>query len=350
MWSTEDINQEISEFSQKIAAGAKALQEIDALEFAPSAAEVIYSKKKLKLYRYISKSKSSSKIPVLIVFSLTNRPYILDLSPKCSLIKKLLNSGLDVYLLDWGYPDANDCQLSLEEYITDYLHNCVKIICKRYTSSSINLFGVCQGGVFSLCYSSLYPKYIKNLITIVTPVDFSTQDNLIHHLLLNIDIDALVKKMGNIPGGWLTQAFISLNPYRLLGKKYLGFLDQIKDVKSTKKFLAVEKWIYDVPDQAGETFRSFIKDFYQKNKLIKGVIKLKNRNVKLDRLTMPILNIIANNDHIVPPDACLALKNYIVNPDYTEKIFPGGHIGIFISQKTQSELSKTIAIWLKQRR
>jgi len=338
--------QEILEFNNKLARGLKTLADISEIDIATTPREAVYQEDKLTLYRYKPIIDRPQTRPLLIVYALVNRPYMLDLQPDRSLIKHLLEQGLDIYLIDWGYPEAADRYLTLEDYINGYLHRCVKTICKRHGIQQVNLLGVCQGGTLSLCYSALHPQYVSRLITMVTPVDFKTSDNLLSHWLAQLDVDLLVETLGNIPGEFLNWAFLAMKPFHLTGKKYLDMIEHLEDEAKVKNFLRMEKWIFDSPDQVGETFRQFIKEFFQKNNLLKGRIKIGEQKVDLRNITMPVLNIYANQDHLVPPQASKALKTAISSQEYSELIFIGGHIGIYVSQRAQQEIPPAIAGWL----
>jgi polyhydroxyalkanoate synthase len=124
----------------------------------------------------------------------------------------LLEAGLDVYLIDWGYPDRADRYLTLDDYINGYIDRCVDVIRKRHGLDKINVLGICQGGTFSLCYSAIHPQKVRNLVTMVTPVDFHTEDNLLSHWAKKLDVDLLVDTLGNIPGELMNWSFLSLKP------------------------------------------------------------------------------------------------------------------------------------------
>src|SRR4029078_11905427 len=132
---------------------------------------------------------------------------------------------------------------------------------------NIDLLGICQGGLICLLYS-LQALDINKLVLISCPIDFQTDDNVISHLFRKLDVDLLTQTFGNIPGLWLTNFFISMRPFELVGKKYLKFVDNIQSEIKTQEFLQVEKWLYDAPDQTAKSFSELIKDFYQQNQLI----------------------------------------------------------------------------------
>jgi polyhydroxyalkanoate synthase len=346
----DQVVQEMLEFNQKLGEGLKTLAEVQEIDVGSTPKEQIYQEDKLVLYRYKPKVDKPNPVPILIVYALVNRPYMMDLQPDRSLIKNLLEAGQDIYMIDWGYPNKVDRFLTLADYVNGYMHRCIKNICKRHGLNKINLLGVCQGGTLSLCYSALYPEQVKNLVTMVTPVDFKTPDNLLSSWVQKLNIDLLVDTLGNVPGELLNWTFLSMKPFRLTGQKYLDMVDNLHDTETAKNFLRMEKWIFDSPDQAGEAFRQFMKDFFQQNGLVEGKVILGEKRVELKNITMPVLNIYATEDHLVPPAASLALKKHVVTQDYTEFAFRGGHIGIYVSQRAQKEIPSTIGRWLDARR
>ena len=317
--------------------------------------EVICQEDKLTLYRFMPQGEPSLNIPVMIVYALVNRPYIVDLQDDRSLVANLLKLGLDVYLIDWGSASRADRWLTLDDYINGYLKNCVDAVCDRLAIDQINLLGICQGGTFSLCYSAIYPQKVKTLITMITPVDFH-----IHENLLNLwsgstlgtkafDVDLIVDTLGNIPGDFLNFEFLMLKPFQLGIEKYVKLAEIADSEDKLLNFLRMEKWIFDSPDQAGEAYRQFMKDFYQDNKLIQGEIELGGQRVNLQNIHVPILNIYAEHDHLVPPKSSIALQQYIGSEDYTVQSFATGHIGMYVSSKVQRDLPPAIANWLKAR-
>jgi poly[(R)-3-hydroxyalkanoate] polymerase subunit PhaC len=345
----DEAIEEVREFNSRLQRGLKALGELGDITVGATAKEAVYEEDKLVLYRFRPPQEKPDRIPVLIVYALVNRPYMVDLQEDRSIVRGLLQGGLDVYLIDWGYPDAGDRYLTLDDYINGYIDRCVDVVRKRSGVDAINILGICQGGTFSLCYSALHPAKVRNLITTVTPVDFHAGPNLLSRWSRHLDVDLLVDTLGNIPGELLNWTYLSLKPFRLTGQKYLDLVNLLDDPAQARNFLRMEKWVFDSPDQAGEAFRQFLKDFYQKNGLIKGEITIGNRRVDLKQITMPVLNIYASEDHLVPPAASRTLAQYIGTDDYRALEFPGGHIGIYVSGKSQKMIPPAICEWLRER-
>ena len=311
--------------------------------------EEVHRIDRVRLVHYKPTAAKPLKTPLLITYALVNRPYMVDIQEDRSMVANLLDQGMDVYLIDWGYPDRCERYLTLDDYINGYLDRAVDAVRKRHGVDSLNLLGICQGGTFSLCYAALHPEKVRNLITMVTPVDFHVRDGLLHIWAQHLDADALVDAFGNVPGEFMNWGFLMLKPLQLMVQKYLGFVSILDDEENLRSFLRMEKWIFDSPDQAGEAIRQFIKDFYQGNKLVRGEVELGGQRVDLARVTMPVLNVYAKEDHLVPPSASLCLRDHVGSKDVTTLAFPGGHIGIYVSSRAQRDLAPAIARWVRAR-
>lgn len=336
------LEREIAEFQRRLARSTATLARLPPIELATAAREVVLRDGKATLYRYRSTAKPSGLAPLLLVFALVNRPTVLDLEPDRSLVRRLLAAGTDVYLLDWGYPDRGDRHLDLAHYTLGTLHRAVQVMNAQH--GAIDLLGVCQGGTLALLYASLEPERIRRLVTMVTPVDFHTPDNLLAKWARGIDVDQLVATFGNVPGELLNATFRALMPFRLTLQKYLGLVDGADDPDRLATFLRMEQWILDSPDQAGVAFGEYVRWFFQENRLVNGGVALGGRPVDLRRITMPVLNIYANQDHLVPPSASRPLGGLVGSRDYEELAFEGGHIGIYVSGRS-AEIPAAITAW-----
>lgn len=322
------------------------LQSIEQVDVGTAEKELVFSQDKLRLYRFVSTQKKKNITPILIVYALVNRYYMMDLDQERSLIRRLLEQGMDVYLIDWGYPDPADRMLDMDDYVNGYLADSVEAVKKDSGFEQINILGVCQGGTLSLCYSAIYPQNIKNIITMVTPVDFSAGNNTLRELAQYIDMELVSQALGNTSGDEMNRSFASLNPITL---NYLKFIKANKTMADKEKalfFLRMEKWINDSPDQAGRMICEFVSKNFQANLLIKGQLQIGDDIVDLANITQPVLNIFGAFDHIVPPQASKALGKYIKSSDYTEAEFKSGHIGIYVSSKCNKEIPQTIATWV----
>lgn len=316
-----------------------------------TAKDLIYQEDKMKLYHYRPVVKKTCKVPTLIVYALVNRQYMMDLQPDRSVVKNLLELGLDLYIIDWGYPTAEDKYVTLDDYIEVYINDAVDQVLQQAGTSKLNIIGVCQGGTLAAVYTALNPHKVKNLITMVAPIDFEAgaADGLLFKWSRSMNVDNMVDALGVIPGELLNGGFDMLKPFQLMINKYLGIIDNFGDPETAENFIRMEKWILDSPDQAGEAYRRFIKDFYQENKLVKGTLEIGGQVVNMEDIDMPVLNIYGEQDHLVPPSASLPFHDYISSTDYELVGFPVGHIGMYVSAKAQKLLAPKIAEWLWKR-
>ena len=347
--SIERMAAEATRFQQKLGAGLETLREVGDFDYGATAKQEVWRDGKTVMYRFSGDREPTAKVPLLISYALVNRPYMVDLQADRSIVKGLLERGEDVYIIDWGYPDRSDRFLTLEDYIERFLGGAVDFLRRSHGLDAVNLLGICQGGAFSLCYASLHPAKIRNLVTMVTPVDFHTGDNMLSNWTRDMDVDLFVDTLGNVPADLMNMCYLTLKPWRLFVQKYVGLVDILDDTKAVEDFLRMEKWIFDSPDQAGEAFRQFIKQFYQGNGFVNGGIVIGDREVHLGMVEMPVLNIFAEQDHLVPPDASRALKGLVGSDDYSELSFRGGHIGIYVSGRAQKEVPTAIHDWLAER-
>mgnify|MGYP001033731653 FL=1 len=354
------------EITELIENNRKAMRMLDLFLKAPeisvgmTPSEVVYTQDDMRLLHYTPVVKKPYPVPVLIVYALVNRYYILDLQPDKSVVRKLLDDGLDVYIIDWGYPSGIDRYLTIDDYVNDYIDNAVEKIRELSGAEKVSLFGVCQGGTFSVMYSSLHPEKVQNLATMVTPVDFDTDEGLLHVWAKSLDADRIVDAYGIVPGNLLNTGFLLTDPFRVLIDKYVMFFDKIesngddgdsgrKNEEAVKNFFRMEKWMFDSPDQAGEMYRQFIKDCYQKNLLIKNEMMLDGKRVDLKNITMPLLNVMGEYDHLVPIAASKPLNDAVASTDKEVMVFPTGHIGMFVGGKSQRDVCPKISSWLRAR-
>jgi polyhydroxyalkanoate synthase len=318
-------------------------------EIAVTPYDVVYEEDRVKLKHYKPTVDVQLKRPLLVVYALINRETMLDLQPGRSVVQNFLQEGIDVYMIDWGYPARKDRYLTIDDHVNGYMDNIVNFILDKHNLDKIHLMGICMGGTFCVIYSALHPEKIKNLVTTVTPTNFDTDQGLLHIWMRDMDADRIVDTYGNIPGDIMNMGFLLLNPARLMIDKYLGFIENMANKKFVENFVRMEKWIFDSPDVPGETFRQFIRDCYQKNLLIQSKMEVGGKRVDLKKIAMPLLNFYGKYDHLVPPEACELLTSKVGSKDIEDICLDTGHIGIYVSSKCQKEFTPKIARWLKER-
>jgi polyhydroxyalkanoate synthase len=313
--------------------------------------EIVYEEDRVRVKHYLRNENAENKLktPLLVVYALINRETMLDLQPDRSVVKTFLQEGIDLYMVDWGYPTRKDRFLTIDDHVNGYMNNIIDFIRKKHQVPKINLMGICMGGSFCVMYSAQHPEKIKNLITTVTPTNFDTDKGLLHVWMKDIDTDRMIRTFGNIPGDLMNFGFLLLNPARLMIDKYVGFMENMDNKDFVENFVRMERWIFDSPDVPGETFRQFVDDCYKNNLLIQSKMFLGGKLVDLKKLTMPLLNFFGEYDHLVPPQACNQLTKASGSKDTEDVCLETGHIGIYVSSKFQRQFAPKIAQWLKER-
>ena len=342
------IAEELVSTSEKLAKGYNALKAMGPVEVATTPKELVWQCDKIKMYHYTRSTPPKCATPVLVSFAMLNRHDVLDLQPDRSLMAKLLEEGLDIYIMDWGYHTQADRYITMEDYIEVYMGGAVDFLRKKHKVQSIHKMGICQGGTFSMIYAALHPEKLKSLTTYVAPYDFSGTKCMLYKWTKHIDVDAMVDSVGTIPGEMIDGAFGMLKPSMNISK-YLGVMDSLQDTDKMMNFLRMEKWKSDLPAIPGEMYRKYIKDLFRDNKLVRNEFTLGGKQVLLKNVTMPFLNVYATEDNIIPNDSTLNVMPLLGSKDKTEYAFPGGHIGVFVGGKSQKELAPAVAKWVCDR-
>ena len=308
--------------------------------------DVVYSKGRTRLLHYhsLDTSKESNK-PLLLIYAPINKFHIMDISKDRSVVRNLLSKGLDVYLLDWGFPDWNDSGLSLEDYVT-YVQDAVQVIKDNSNSDKISILGYCWGGIISLCYAALNDDSIQSLSIMATPVDFSKDTTILANWSRALDSDKLIDEFGHLDGVVLDLGFLLRNPPRYTFDKYINLLKNMDNAKFVDNFIAVEKWLHDTPMIPGRLYRDILHGCYKDNLLVSHNLKLGEKQIDLRKITVPLLTIIAEKDDLVSPESTLALNDLVTSKEKETFVLPTGHVGLCISTAAHERLWPKVAAWI----
>ncbi len=341
----EQIAHELAQWEKKLAHGVQTLRGLGNPAPGGTPRRLVFECGKARLFHYEPERPTVQGVPTLLVYALVNRASMADLEPRRSLVRSLLARGVDLFLIEWADPVGLDAERGLNDYLNHDLAGCVSFL--QTLAGPINLMGICQGGTFALSYAAMHPAQIRNLVTTVTPVDFHTRDDALSRLLRGIDLELLGRQ--NLSGDALNTLFLALRPYRLIHQKYVNLVSQMDDSAALATFLRMEQWIFDSPDLAGRALYEFAQGCYRENALATGSWRIGERIVDLTKITMPVLNIYARDDHLVPPAASLALKALVGTDDYQAVEVPGGHIGIYVGGSARVKVAEAISTWLAAR-
>ncbi|NEU30932.1 alpha/beta fold hydrolase [bacterium LRH843] len=309
---------------------------------------LIWKKNKTSLWHYPSTIKKKYRVPILVVYSLFNKPFILDLAPGSSMIAGLMEKGYDVYLLDWGIPEKEDSHLAFDHYVFDYLQKGVKRVLRHSGAEHISLLGYCLGGTIAAMYTAIADEPIKNLMVAATPVDFSigglpsSWQQAIENGELNLD--HYIDVHGNIPAHVIESMFRMVTS-PVYYSPYVNLYDRAWNEQYVDKWRRINKWQREPIPLAGETFRQLMKEFMKENKLVKGELILRGKRVDLSNIHANLFVVSSKNDHLVQEKQALPLLKLVSSKDKTHICASAGHISLAIMKEFTDMLDE----WFKER-
>ena len=339
------IEQKLMSFTKTVATRAA---------IAQTPKELVWTLNKAKMYRYVPVLPPERRhaLPLLLVFALMNRPYILDLRPGHSFIEYMIKSGYDVYLLDWGSPGPEDKNLKFDDYVLDYMPRAVRKMLSIADSKQFSMLGWCIGAILATAYSSLRPQDgLRNLILLTAPLDFSDKSITFSKWVDEryFDVDKVLAAFGNMPGEMLDSGARALNPIENWILNYLKLWDNLDNPHIVQAWKAMNTWVTDNVPLAGGAFRQLVVDLYRNDRLMKGQWFLRGERVDTKRIRANLLTVIAEGDHITPPCQSRAIMDKVSSSDKELFLVPGGHIGIMAGSGADKRTWPHIEGWLGPR-
>lgn len=330
---------------------------MEMLQFDPdpqtglSPKDIVWKKNKAKLYRYVVPDGVKYKTPILFVYALINKPYILDLMPGMSLIEHLANQGFDVYLLDWGEFAWEDRHLNFGNIVQDYIARAVQKVCQISQSGELTMIGYCMGGTLTAMYAALYAKpTVKNIMLLSAPIDF--MDAGVTSLWLQApgyDADKIANAFEMIPKNYIDLGVKMLRPVTNYWGTYTRLWKAIDEEAPVEAWKALNKWVNDNIDMPGEFYRQLVKDLYQQNKLVKNQLIIKGQKVELGKIKSNLLVLAGEKDHLVLPGQARAAMDHFTSSDKTYYEYPIGHGGLVFGRYAKQEVYPVISGWLASR-
>lgn len=313
--------------------------------------EVVYTENKLELRHYEPRTEQQRDVPILLVYAIINRPYILDFQPDRSVVRQFLDHGFDVYLLDWGEPSRLDIHLGLEDFVTRYLANCVNAVTERTGTDAPHLFGYCTGATLSVIFAALYSERVRTLGLLAPVLNFDTDGGIFQLWGRDeyYDPQLVVDVFGNAPGEWLASEFALVDPVEYYIARYLRVYDHLGDAEYLSRFARRLQWGFDSVDVAGALYEQFLVELYRENRLMEGTLSVGGRTVDLASLTMPVLDIVGTHDRFIPVEASLPFIEAIPSTDTEVIEFPTDHVGLSIDETSHKELWPRVCDWFSQR-
>ena len=327
----------------------RALLNADPHVVAQTPAEVIYSEGKLRLVHYRPMVEQLYPVPLLIIPSLINRYYILDLVPDNSFVEYLVHQGFDVYLVDWGHIGTEDRFVTFDQYLTGPLRRAVQHVCASSGHTRITLLGYSMGGTLTAIWSALYGQYVQNLVQIAAPINFH-DDGIISQWTSKerFNVDLIVDTLGSMPLALMEASFRMLTPVTQIMQQ-IALADRLGDTDAVQDLLAIQIWMNNTTLFIGEAYRKYIKECYQENYLVQGKLIINRQRVDLARIHCPLLTVAAKKDYLCPPQSVTVLNSLVSSTDKQTLEVSSGHVGLVIGHTASSQVWPKIAEWLRVR-
>jgi polyhydroxyalkanoate synthase len=337
----------MAEATEKASIAPERAVEMETIEVGLTPSEVVYEENKLELLHYESRTEEQNEVPILVVYALINKPYILDLQPDRSVIRRLLDAGHDVYMIDWNEPSRLDQHLGLEDYVDRYIDNCVDVVCDRSDQESINLLGYCMGGTMSSMYAALYPEKVNALGLMAAGLCFDRTGGVLEEWGSQeyYDPEDVVDTYGNVPAEFLDTGFALMDPVDNYVSKYITMYENLESDAFVGNFARMERWLDEGIDLAGQAYVEFLEKIYQNNELYNNELELGGRQVDVGNIDMPILQIVGEYDHLIPPEASKPFNEVVSSDDVQTIEYPTGHIGLSVSSSSHEEVWPEVCEW-----
>jgi polyhydroxyalkanoate synthase len=300
-------------------------------------------------------------IPLVLVPPLGVFAWIFDLMADRSMVKYFLAHGFDVYLIDWGKPCEDDCDISLEKYVCDWFPKAMKAIRDHSGSEEQSILGYCMGGLLSLLYVAAAKDHkVVNMVTIASPVDMyhmgfvggltRTLSKPIWAIgkVTGIRIDKMNRNPFHVPGKRLSLMFKMTNPTGTVSS-YLQLVRNLADDDYVSRYMTMNEWFTNMPDYPGATIQEIIRKMGLYNRLAKGRIRLGGQSADFRDIYANLLAFAGDNDKIVPIASAEAIMNVTSSEDKSFQIVPGGHAGVFTGGKAAHTTWAISKDWLSKR-
>jgi len=330
--------------------GAQILSRGPQVETGLSPKTPVWTRNKTTLYRYQPTTSSVRTTPVLLVYALINKPYVLDLRPENSFVRHLLDHGYDVFLLDWGTPGWEDRETSLDELVGEHLPKAVERMLRAAGAREYTLVGYCMGGTMAAMHAALRPEGVRNLIALTAPIDFAQGGTFsVWAQRRHLDVSRVVKGLGNVPADVVNVGSKMLRPVTNFVLVQTTMWEKLLAGADMSTWLAINKWVNDGVPFPGAAFVQWIECFYQRNLLTAGKMRIGGAAVDLSSITASLLTVAASQDHIVPPQMARSLNGLASSTDNEYRELHGGHVGLLVGSGARTTLWPRITDWLEPR-
>lgn len=280
--------------------------------------------------------------PVVVVPSMVNRGYVLDLYPGQSLVEYLRGLGLRVLLVDWGDPADGDAPMKLDDVITERLEPLVQEAVQKF--GPVAMFGYCMGGLLALAAAvRLGPEVVNKLALAATPWDFQQTGSALHMQQGRPLVEPWVQGLQILPPEVMAHYFWLLDPWGPVRRVMAYGREQ--DVERVKFLTVLEDWLADGLGLDGPIAGEMLFEWYGDNRTLRGEWKVGGVAIKPGDLHVPLWVCITQRDVLVPTASSLPLIGQAKGAQVV--MANTGHVGLVCGRKARSSFFEPLGGWLK---
>jgi polyhydroxyalkanoate synthase len=343
------LGRELSRTRLRAQNGIKLIAGTDPPRVGVTPKDEVWSRGKVRLYRYRS-DRVCHGPPLLLFIGLMSGPYFLDLHPGNSFVERLLDAGFDVFLLDWGAPDAAEGDHGLETYVDYYLPRAIDAVLRAAGAQDLTIVGYCMGAFLALlALGSRDDLPVRNLVVLTPLVDLHQSSGAAAHLRNGVlEPESFIDETTNLVPATLVEAFFRLRKPTADAVQYVNLWEHLWRKGYAQGHQAMAQWVWDHVALPGPVFLQLAHDYIRDNALMTGRARVGGRPVRLRSITVPALIMTAERDELVPPACSAPLVDMLGSPDVEAHAVPAGHIGLIMGRTGAGMSSALIVDWLKR--
>jgi polyhydroxyalkanoate synthase subunit PhaC len=328
--------------------GIKHVAGIDRARVGLTPKETVWAADRCRMWRYANPA-VRHRPPVVLVASLVSRSYVLDLRPQNSFVERLRDAGFDVFLIDFGVPDAVDSFNTLETYVDSYLPPAIERAREEAGTEDVTVYGYCLGGLLALLTVAAHPELpVRNLVCMATPVDAEGMGGLVEALRSGrVEVDSLIDESGNIPASVIHNAFRIRKPTADL-VQYANLWENLWNDDFVEGYQAMAQWARDHVPFPGATARQLVDQFLRRNAVKNNSLRLDGRHIDLGGIRCDVCSVVAERDDIVPPPASAPLPDLVRRAPCDVISIPAGHVGLVMGRQAATTTMPAIVGWLRE--
>jgi polyhydroxyalkanoate synthase subunit PhaC len=284
----------------------------------------------------------------VIVFSIVGRSYVLDLRPTNSFVQRLLGTGTDVFLVDFGVPDEVDAANTLETYVDNYLPRALRAAANE-AGTEIDVLGYCFGGLLGVLCLAAHPDLpVRRASLMASPVDFSSASGILGLFARRrLEVSEILDDTGNVPPEAVYRMFRGFKPTSDINT-YATLWEQLWNDEFLDGFQAMSQWVRDQIPFPGACAEQCVELLLRRNAVAQDCVRLGGRRIRLSDVKQPLLVITAQHDHVVPPVMSAPVARLVGSDVVEELSIPAGHVGLVTSRQSVKFTIPGVLEWLSR--